>query len=188
MPIANIPLVLKKGILCKEQADRQKHKSIAMEKIQGKRDKIQVPGGLRLHQYANLYFNPRNSMMYRILRNRNELCVLVVDVSVLDLPDVAIADRNASSEYVSFCDSDHIKLLDFNKIYLRDWRSTKKWLYYEQKSKVCAEVLVPQKIDTEFIKSAFVVDMKAKMKLEKTGFTKSIKINPDMFFQQGKLI
>lgn len=54
MPMENILSVMTHGILSHEQASRLAHASVAMEAIQEKRDKKHVPGGLKLHQYANL--------------------------------------------------------------------------------------------------------------------------------------
>ena len=69
MPLENIPSVLKFGILSNEGAAKLQHRSVAMEDVQEKRDLKHVPGGLKLHQYANLYFHARNPMLYK---RRNE--------------------------------------------------------------------------------------------------------------------
>lgn len=95
MPMENIPSVIKNGILSNELAGKIQHSSIAMNEVQSIRDKIQVPGGLMLHQYANLYFDSRNPMMYK--RKNEDICVLKISDSVLELADVIISDMNASS-------------------------------------------------------------------------------------------
>jgi ssDNA thymidine ADP-ribosyltransferase, DarT len=59
MPIENIPSVLARGILCHENAAKLYHKSVALRNVQDVRGQKQVPGGLKLHQYANLYFHAR---------------------------------------------------------------------------------------------------------------------------------
>ena len=60
MPIRNIPSVVAHGILSHESAGKLMHHSVAMQPMQERRDVKTVPGGLRLHQYANLYFHARN--------------------------------------------------------------------------------------------------------------------------------
>src|SRR5262245_16376391 len=65
MPMANIASVLEHGILSYERAARLQHHSVAMQPVQDRRDRKQVPGGLKLHQYANLYFHARNPMLYK---------------------------------------------------------------------------------------------------------------------------
>ena len=60
--------------------------------------KPKSPGGLKLHQYANLYFHARNPMMYSRKEKAAELCVLCVSLEVLRLPGVVITDKNAAEK------------------------------------------------------------------------------------------
>lgn len=83
MPIANISSVLVHGILSHEQAAKLDHQSVAMTDIQDRRDRVQVPGGLKLHQYANLYFHARNPMLFKRKAQAESLCVLRVSTTVL---------------------------------------------------------------------------------------------------------
>jgi hypothetical protein len=69
-PLANIRSVLTRGILSYEKAARLSHKSVALQTVQEVREQKQVPGGLKLHQYANLYFHARNPMMFKLRANR----------------------------------------------------------------------------------------------------------------------
>jgi hypothetical protein len=54
MPMENIPSVLVHGILSHERVSKLTYATVAMQKIQDKRDQKHVPGGLRLHQYATI--------------------------------------------------------------------------------------------------------------------------------------
>lgn len=83
MPIGNIPSVLAHGILSHEGAAGLPHSDVSMADGQDRRDKVQVPGRLKLHQYANLYFDARNPMMYKRLAQADGLCVLSVSTQVL---------------------------------------------------------------------------------------------------------
>lgn len=65
MPLANVPSVMAQGILSYERAAKLPHHSVAMQPVQDKRDQKQVPGGLKLHQYANVYFHARNPMLFK---------------------------------------------------------------------------------------------------------------------------
>jgi hypothetical protein len=76
MPIANIASVLQHGIVSNEHAEKVQHVSVALQPVQDRRHGKQVPGGLRIHQYANLYFHARNPMMYKRKEQVDELCVL----------------------------------------------------------------------------------------------------------------
>ncbi|HLH97550.1 MAG TPA: DarT ssDNA thymidine ADP-ribosyltransferase family protein [Xanthobacteraceae bacterium] len=52
MPIANLGSVRAHGILSHERAAKLPHQSVALPQVQDRRDKKQVPRGLKLHQYA----------------------------------------------------------------------------------------------------------------------------------------
>ena len=121
MPLENIPSVLKLGILSNERSAKFEHFSVAMEDVQEKREQKNVPGGLKLHQYANLYFHARNPMLYKRKNEINNLCVLRVSIEVLQLPGVVLADCNASSPYVRFLAPSQWALLDYEAIYAMDW-------------------------------------------------------------------
>src|SRR5580692_10875765 len=92
MPLENIPSVLKLGILSNERSAKLKHCSVAMEDVQEKREQKHVPGGLKLHQYANLYFHARNPMLYKRRGEARNLCVLRVSTDVLRVDGVVLAD------------------------------------------------------------------------------------------------
>src|SRR5258706_1684699 len=102
MPLANIASVLQHGILSYERASKLSHNSVALPAVQDLRDAKQVPRGLKLHQYANLYFHARNPMMFKRKSQASGLCVLRVSIDVRHLPGVVFADSNASSKYVRF--------------------------------------------------------------------------------------
>ena len=184
MPIENIPFVMQYGILSHECAKKIRHSSVAMTEIQKKRDKIQVPGGLRLHQYANLYFDARNPMMFKRKEKATTLCILKVSVDVLDLADTVITDQNASSGYVRFLSPKNIELLNFDRIYAENWRHADQIQYFQNKSAKCAEVLVPHCVEPKLLLGAYVVNNESKNKLKETGFTLPITIAPDLFFHE----
>jgi len=183
MPINNIQSVLKYGVLSHEQVANLEHSDVSMADVQDRRDKVQIPGGLRLHQYANLYFDARNPMMYKRLGQANMLCVLSISRDVLDLPDVVISDQNAASNYVRFYPANFLNALNFDQIYADDWRHDDRIAYWRHKSEKCAEVLVPNNIKIDFIGKAYVVSNIAKESLLATGFQKPVEILPRLFFR-----
>jgi len=65
-------------------ASRINHVSIAMNEVQVRRELARVPNGLKLHQYANPYFDPWNPMLSRKRSQNEEICILKFDRSVLD--------------------------------------------------------------------------------------------------------
>lgn len=182
MPISNIPSVIAHGILSNEQAAQFQHSSVAMNEVQLKREKVKIPNGLELHQYANLYFDARNPMMYK--RQDEEICVLKISDSILNIPDVILSDQNAASQYARFYEpSIGIEKLNYAMIYAVSWTDNDYISYLRKKASKCAEVLVPNKVPYEYITSAAVKDGKDKEKLIKLGFTKEIIVIPNLFFK-----
>src|SRR5438034_5534392 len=79
--VRNLPSIAKSGLLCHSAAAKVAHVSVANEDVQARRARLTVPKGLSLHEYVNLYFNPRNAMLYTLVRNTppQGLCVLGLD-------------------------------------------------------------------------------------------------------------
>ena len=55
-PIANLPSIMKLGILSNKRASKVGHVSVAMEEIQDKRRQKKIPGAGLLHDYVNGLF------------------------------------------------------------------------------------------------------------------------------------
>lgn len=184
MPIGNVPSVMQRGILSYERTAELAHHSVAMQLIQDRRDQKSVPGGLKLHQYANLYFHARNPMLYKRKDEAAELCVLRVSTAVSSIQGVVFADCNASSDYVRFLHPTQWKYLDFDDIYAMDWRHPgDPPTYYRHRSRKCAEVLVPHLVEPGRLLGAYVVDQAAAQRLAGVGFALPIAIDPVLFFR-----
>lgn len=182
MPFRNISSVLSLGILSNFLAEKLPHVSVAMNEVQSRRDKVNVPNGMPLHQYANLYFDARNPMMYK--RQDEDICVLKISPRVLDLENVVISDRNASSDYASFHEPTKIlDKLDYDMIYAKSWVDANYYLMLKKKSVKCAEVLIPEKILPQYIIGAAVKNQEDKERLEEMGFNKKIYIEKELFFK-----
>lgn len=183
MPLVNIPSVLRHGILSHEEATRLPHDSVALSEIQERRDMKRVPGGLKLHQYANLYFCARNPMLFRRKNEAASLCVLRVDRHVLTLKDIVLSDRNASSDYVRFLKSpEGLRELNYELIFATYWTSDDPFDYWRRKSIKCAEVLVPHRVPADLIVGAYVINPTAEAKLREAGFDRPVTCNQNLFF------
>ncbi len=183
MPIGNIISVLKHGILSHENASKlEAHTSVAMPEMQDRRDVKTVPNGLKLHQYANLYFHARNPMLS--VRRNEDVCVLKISTQVLKVTGVVITDQNAASGYVRFYAPSQWRLLDFDAIFARDWtHPDDPPRAFRHKSQKCAEVLVPRSVSPHFISGAYVADNQASVRLRQAGFDLQVDIDPDFFFR-----
>lgn len=184
MPMGNIASVLAHGILSYERAAKLPHHSVALQPVQDRRDKKHVPGGLKLHQYANLYFHARNPMLHKRLAEADALCVLRVSTRVLALEGTVITDQNAASDYVRFLAPAQWRLLDWDDIFALDWTHPGDQIaYWRHKSRKCAEVLVPHRVEARFVTGAYVVDAAAQARLAALGCTLPIVVNPVLFFR-----
>jgi hypothetical protein len=186
VPRVNIPSVLSGGILSNVQAARVVHSSVAMEVIQQRRDNVRVPGAGTLHGYANLYICARNPMMFKLVKTNGsaEIAVLAVDASVLDLPDVVIADGNASSGYTLFAASPGgLRRVDFARVH-GDWSGyTDERAKWEHKRVKCAEVLVPDAVGPEAVTRILVPSDDAVHGLSGIAAGRPVVAAPHVFFE-----
>lgn len=183
--INNICSIMKRGLLSNEKANRIAHTSIAMNAVQERRDVISIPNGLKLHQYANVYFDPHNPMLSARRNQNDNICILKFDCSILDIPGAIVSDRNASSAYASFyAPIFGINVINFELVYARYWADNNDDYYTQLKKKSikCAEVLIPYSIPYAYVTCATVINSGVAKKLKYTGFDKAIEIVPDIFF------
>jgi hypothetical protein len=184
MPIANVASVLAHGILSYERAAQLHHASVAMQPVQDRRDQKRVPQGLRLHQYANLYFHARNPMLYKRLGEAPLLCVLAVSTDVLGLEGTVITDCNAASDWVRFLHPRQWGLVDFDDVFAEDWRHPgNPPRYYQHKSRKCAEVLVPHRVPPELVLGARVNNQAAGVHLTTQAPNLGVAVDPVLFFR-----
>ena len=151
--IDNIPSILEKVILSHNRirAQRIRPQQIDDPKVQEIRDNITLPNGTHLHDHANLYFNPRNAMMYKRKSWHKDLCVLRVAPKIMNTTGVMVTDMNASSDWRNFYSTKELWKLDSSLIFLRDWNHDHYPTYLRRKSSVCAEVLVPNCVPPSLI-------------------------------------
>ena len=183
MPIANLPSVMAHGILSYERAAKLPHRSVALQPVQDRRDKKQVPGGLRLNQYANLYFHARNPMLFKRLGEADELCVLSVSTAVLALEGTVMSDQNAATNYVRFYKPSQWGLLPFDDIFAMDWRDPDQVTYWRKKARKCAEVLVEQLVEPGLICGVRVIDTRAAERVRALSCGLTPTVTPVLFFR-----
>jgi len=184
--IANVPSIQSRGILSNKLMQGIPHTSVANDEVQERRERVKVPSGLPLHQYANLYIDSRNPMLYtRMTNGTDDLCVLRVDVSVMTLPGVVVTDENAARDYVQFFSpSEAMAKLDIDRIYAHNWKHDDEIETYVHKGIKCTEVLIPHRVDSKYITGAYVPDAPTKESLRQLGFDRVIAIRPDHFFNK----
>ncbi len=186
----NLPSIAKLGIMSHARAERLSPRSIADPAVQARRArKVVPPSGRRLHEYANLYFNARNPMLYRRSNLHEELCVLRISQDVLDLPGVVIADCNASSDYVAFRPSPTgLESIVYEHTFAEWWYrpdldQVEQW---RLSSATQAEVLVPDLVPIRFIVGGYVASRDALDKIRALGCEIPLAVNRFMFFRRSR--
>lgn len=183
-PIANMISIMHRGILSNELSKNVPHESIAMVEMQDKRKIKRIPGAKKLHEYVNLYFDAHNPMLSKRRSQNNQICVLCVNPSVLDLPNVIISDRNAAADYPRFDTVEAgLAALNKEKVFATFWlHPENQFEEWAHKSAKCAEVLVPDKVEPEYILGAYVANRIALKALRKLKIDLTVCIKSGMFF------
>ncbi len=172
------------GILSYDRAAKLPHQSVAMQPVQDRRDQKSVPGGYRLHRYANLYLHARNPMLFKRLNEVRSLCIVQVSLSILKTQGAVLSDCNAASDYVRFHAPQDWRSLNFDDILSMDWRHPNDpRRYFQHKSRKCAEALIPDRVPASYVTGAYVVDAPAATNLQASGFGLPITVNPVIFFR-----
>lgn len=182
--IDNVPSILARGILSHRKAQALDPLSIAMEEIQQRRAQRRVPGGLPLHQYANIYLCARNPMLYKRHDMHQDLTVLRVSTEILDLPGAVITDGNAASDYTAFFPSPAgLARIQRDLVFAEYWTDDDTYEHWRKKRSKCAEVLIPNAIEPGFVIGAYVSCRESEHRLGASGIHLSILIDAWLFFQ-----
>lgn len=115
-----------------------------------------APDGRSLWEFANVYFQPRNPMLYRVFHEKGpkEIAVLGIRPYALEISGTYITDGNAANNATGFFDyKNGIKAISaiWDIIGSEWWNSVD-----GSKRKIMAECLVPEAIPPEFIHSVYV--------------------------------
>jgi len=182
--IESIPSIIEHGILSHNRARTLQHRSVASPIIQLRRENKQIPGGMKLHDYANLYFDAHNPMLSKIRDRNTEITILQVAKTILLVEDVILCDRNASSDYVAFYPVEiGLNELNFQMIYNQYWTNhDNPFDMMTHKSIKCAEALIPNYVPSEYITGIVVCNNTVKAQLESMGIQLQIRVENSMFF------
>ncbi|MEW6202451.1 MAG: DarT ssDNA thymidine ADP-ribosyltransferase family protein [bacterium] len=183
--IDNISSILRRGILS--------HKTIVEQNIDythiydtqivsNRKDRL-TPDKKSLWEYANLYFQARNPMLYRVVceQSADNLAVLGVDLDVKDLAGAFVTSGNAAS-----ISSEIILAKEYWKV-IKELEKVFGCEYWKDedhsKRKIMAECLVPERIDPSYIKEIYVANNNIAEKIRKQISEKILIIpEPRMFF------
>jgi hypothetical protein len=123
-------------------------------------------------------------MLSRCRARNDEICVLQIDPGVLDIPGVIIANRNAASNWTRFWPlADGLRAISVERVFARYWtHPDDPYEEMSHKSEKCAEVLVPDRVDGQFIGGAYVANQVALIAFQRLNSQLPVSIRGDMFF------
>ncbi len=185
--IDNVPSILKHGILSHERvlAEEIQYTHIYAEDIVANRREKQTPDGHSLWHFANLYFQPRNPMLYRVIHEKsaNEVAIISVRPEILDRLDIFISTGNAAHS-----SSEILTVGEVQKRLRQIIKDTKLEYWKEEdgsKRKIMAECLVPDMLSPDLIQTIYVATRSAKTDVEAAIPYSNIPVvtQANMFFQ-----
>jgi hypothetical protein len=184
----NVSSIKERGLLCHRQASKIAHLSVADPGVQDRRKGKRVPGGLLLHDYANLYMTARNPMLYKVAiydGRVDELCVIQVSDKILDLPEVVVTDMNAASPYCRFYPApEGLAEVDSDRVFRHYWTDGDALEQWHCKKAKCAEVLAPESIDSSLLRGVRVGTRAAEVAVSAQEHSLPLTKDPELFFKQ----
>lgn len=185
--IDNVPSILRRGLLCHERIEGEhiEYTHIYDKGIVENRQGKQTPDGNSLWHFANLYFWPRNPMLYRVLCEKSvrEVAVISVRHEILDRLDIFISNGNAvHSQSEILTPGKGRKALPQ---IIKDTLMVEYWNEEDgSKRKIMAECLVPNFVAPEMIQTIYVATQDAKANLSACIPNSNVPIitEPNMFF------
>jgi hypothetical protein len=188
--VNNLPSIVKNGILAHRRILESAipFTPIYDTGIISNREKKQTPGGKTLWDFANMYFQPRNPMLYRVLHEKDKADIVVVAVqpAVLSAPGALVTTGNAASsdsEILSSEAGQERVFENWNVITSEWWNSMD-----GSKRKIMAECLVPDRVPAEYIHSVYVATQAVAENVRQMKLAREIPIvpEPNMFFRPAK--
>ena len=185
--IDNVASIAKMGILSHQRIIDEgiQFTPIYDKEIVSNRQHIKTPEGKSLWNYANVFFQPRNPMLYRVVVEKSNNAIVVIGLlpTILNRPDIFITNGNAAHSK-----SEIIPIGQGRKKLLQIVKATdKEWWAQEDGSKreIMAECLVPNGIQPIFIDAIYVANQPTadKVKTILGGFDLPVIREPKFFFQ-----
>lgn len=185
--VDNVSSILRHGILCHSRIEREgiPFTPIYDKDIVAGRQKRLTPDGRNLWDFANLFFQPRNAMLYRVLLDKSsqEIAVLCVSPTLLDKGNIYIALGGAGSPRSQIVSRDEgLRQLPRLKRYIeREW-----WSEVDDSKRLSmAECLVHDRVSPDMIAAVYVADHEVRdaliSRIPELG-SLSVFADPYMFF------
>ncbi|MGE0454255.1 MAG: DarT ssDNA thymidine ADP-ribosyltransferase family protein [Vicinamibacteria bacterium] len=176
--VDNLLSIIEHGILSHDQVPIRglAGKTVYDPEIVKRRAGKTTPTGKPLTSYANVYIQPRNAMLYRVIceSGADHVVVLQVRPDVRHLPGAFVTTGNAAADKTEFHPAkDYANVLglirsDLTREYWRDEDGSKR--------RMMAECLVPDAIPPDYIQEVLVANDATADKVKKLLFGKELPV------------
>jgi hypothetical protein len=188
--IDNLPSIFKHGIFSHRLIEERavSYTPIYDASIVGNREAKLAPDGRSLWEFANIYFQPRNPMLYRVVHEKSEKQIVILGIKnqVMNTPSAFITNGNAASDATEFFDySNGLRAISeiWGIINAEWWNSVD-----GSKRKIMAECLIAEIIPPDMIHSVYVANYGVADTVKAQNLPKQIAVvpEPNMFFIPAK--
>ncbi|MFH1004794.1 MAG: DarT ssDNA thymidine ADP-ribosyltransferase family protein [Bacteroidota bacterium] len=187
--IDNVDSILRHGIMSHKMIEESKipFTRIYDAQIVSSRQNRKTPDDKSLWEYANVYLQARNPMLYRVLCEKNaaEIAVIGIDRSIMTTPGTFFSAGNAASSL-----SEIVPIKDSGKVYkeIKNCLESQWWKDEDgSKRKIMAECLIPSHISPEYLRTIYVSNDTNAEKIKKiaVGYKVHIIPEPQLFFESS---
>jgi len=190
--INNLPSILRLGILSHRQIEEQnvQFTPVYDAGIVASRQGRTAPDGNSLWEFANLYFQPRNPMLYHVIneKDKSDITILGVNPQVIDIPGSFVSIGNAASYLSEIVPAEQglRAITEIWDVIMNDW-----WREEDgSKRRIMAECLVPGFVPPSSIHTIYVVSHQVadtvKASIRPYALRTAVIPEPHMFFQPRK--
>ncbi len=193
--IENLSSILKNGILSHNRVMNSgiHSKQIYDEEIVNCRKGKTTPDGKSLWDFVNLYFQPRNAMLYRVVSLNSgvkpeDIIIIGIKDSILSRNEIFVTTGNAASQITKILSVQEKLVASIRKQVDKDWWST----IDDSKRELMAECLVPDNVASSYISEIYVSNNVTMEKVRKICEENYLNIQvipePDLFFSPSRRI
>lgn len=189
----NIISILENGILSHNLVETNQVNNTPVYNLQivDNRSRRLVEDNKSLWNYANLYFQPRNAMLYSVIHKNSihEVAIIGVSKKILSRKNIFITTGNAASidSQILSIEEGKKNLVKIRNQIDKDWWNPNDG----SKREMMAECLVPEKVAPSYIQMVYVASDKARNNLQQILASSNndrvreipIAVEPKKFFQ-----
>jgi O-acetyl-ADP-ribose deacetylase (regulator of RNase III) len=162
-----------------------KHATVYNKDVILRRKNTCTPYKTSLCSYTNLYLQPRNPLLYQLIKDTtSDVCVLTIDSTKLNVSGMCYTDGNAAHKQTTIKQLEDLTAEETIKI--REYADKDWWSDLDNsKRTIMAEVLVPQMVEPQSITGCYVQNDILKDIDTVSPHTKKqlrISTNPELFF------